>query len=98
MTGARDWPSRGTATDTLSDRRPESDRDDVSVLSIPSVPEPRHGDDWPGVAPPAGWFLADNTGVRMEPDPDIEAEGPPDPIVFGPPASPWQRSDRKSVV
>jgi hypothetical protein len=44
------------------------------------------------VAPPAGWFLAANTGLRTEPDPDIDAEGPPDPIVFGPPASPWQRS------
>jgi hypothetical protein len=86
MTGARDWPSRGGATDTLSDRRPVSDRD--GAIDDISIPEPRHGDDWPGVTPPAGWFLA---GTKLAPEPEPE-EPPLDPIAFGPPASPWQRS------
>jgi hypothetical protein len=85
MTSVRDWSARGTATDTLSDRRIPSDRD--AATDGISIPEPRHGDDWPGAAPPAGWFL--NAG---KPAPVVEPEEPPDPIVFGPPASPWQRS------
>jgi hypothetical protein len=85
MTSAREWSTRGGATDTLSDRRSPSDRG--AAADGISIPEPRHGDDWPGAAPPAGWFLNEAT-----PAPVAEPEDPPDPIVFGPPASPWQRS------
>ena len=85
MTSVRDWSARGTATDTLSDRRAPSDRG--TAADGISIPEPRHGDDWPGAAPPAGWFLnAAKPALVVEPD------EPPDPIVFGPPMSPWQRS------
>ena len=85
MTTARDWPSRRAATDTLSDRRP------VAADGI-SIPEPRHGDDWPGAAPPAGWFLAADTRTASKRVPVTEPETAPDPVVFGPPSSPWQRS------
>jgi hypothetical protein len=102
MAAARDWSTRGAATDTLSDRRPVSDH--VGTADDISIPEPRRSDDWPGAAPPAGWFLpatgrtatADSytstvdTGGRLATA--TEPEAPPDPIVFGPPASPWQRS------
>src|ERR1700734_1983578 len=84
MTGVRDWPAQGVATDTLSDRRPAA-ADDISI------PEPRRGDDWPGAAPPAGWFLnpAKPASVRgRKPEP----EGPLAPVVFGPSASPWLRA------
>jgi hypothetical protein len=99
MTDTRDWPSRGAATDTLSDRRALSDRDGADDITIPeprrgeewTVPQPRRGDDWPGAAPPAGWFLATNTTTTIGTAPAREPETPPDPIVFGPPASPWQR-------
>jgi len=100
MTGAGDWSSRGAATGTLSDRRPaaaggffvpEPRRPGVPEPRLPEVPEPRPSDDWPGAAPPAGWFLnaAGPAPLRdVEPEPDSA----PDPVVFGPAASPWQRS------
>jgi hypothetical protein len=87
MTATRDWPAQRAAADTLSDRR-------AAVAEGVSIPEPRHGDDWPGAAPPAGWFLPgvgrDSDGPAV--DTVTEPEESPDPIVFGPPVSPWQRS------